>query len=118
LEPRKDLVPDMILGGTTPKALKGNCVRNVAGCPGDDSDNDDDDLPPLLDILSAMKPKGAVEKGTLRLTQQPVGGSGLRGDLAEADTGTGAAGLKHGDSQGGYFTFSKLLSQVHLNRFY
>ena len=53
-----------------------------------------------------MKPKGAVGKGTPRPTQRPVGGSGLRGDLAEADTGTGAAGLKPGDSQGGYFTFS------------
>ncbi len=108
----------MILGGTTPKALKGNCVRNGAGCPGDDSNNDDNDLPPLLDILSTMKPKKAVEKSMLRLTQQSVDGSGLRGNLAEADTGTGAADLKHGNSQGEYFIFSKLLFQVHLNQFY
>jgi len=109
----------MILENTTLKALKGNCVRNGASHPGDNGNNDDDDdLPPLSDLLSMMKPKGAVGKGTLRLTQQPVGGSGLRGNLAETDTGTGAAGLKPGDSRGGYFTFSKLLSQVYLNRFY
>lgn len=53
-----------------------------------------------------MKPTGAVGKGTLRLTQQQVGASDLGGSLAEAETGTDAAGLKPGDSQGGYFTFS------------
>jgi len=72
--------------------------------------SDDDDLPPLRDILSGMKPKGVVENGALSLkrrilTQQPVAASGLRGDPAKADAGTGAANLEPSDSEGGYFTF-------------
>ena len=67
-----------------------------------------------------MQPKGAVENGALSLkrrilTQQPVAASGLRGDPAKADAGTGAAALEPGDSEGGYFTFLESLSAVLLN---
>ena len=67
-----------------------------------------------------MKPKGAAENGALSLkrrvlTQQPVAASGLRGNPAKADAGTGAAALEPGDIEGGYFIFLEFLSAVLLN---
>jgi len=89
----------MILKDTTSKALKGDCVRSDADCLSDNSNNDDDnDLSFLSDILFVMQFKKAVKKNTLRLTQQLINESSLRGNLAEAHTDTDAVSLKPDNS--------------------